>query len=203
MKTPTPLTTTTIQYLAATALEPLRKGDKAVAQKIMGEILEHLDLSLKQLKALSVRDDLSLEVLNSASHLCDYLLKSHLDEALKPTAALFKKYAGLVRVLTPELSYPQLQLLINCRKYNRRLPKELSDFIKEILDYKVNSIGDFWNHFPGIDILAGKLRKLFIQCQALRVYRYNPNKSYTYQLLDELVPAIIESDDPEVHLLYA
>lgn len=84
-------TISNIQYLAATAIKPLRKGDMAVALKIHEEILQHLNLMLKELQAVSVRDALSVEALNSASHLCDYFQKTHADEALKPTAGLFKK----------------------------------------------------------------------------------------------------------------
>lgn len=192
-----------IQHLAATAIEPLRKGDDASAQKIFSELLHQLDFMLKELKTLSVRDGLSIEVLNLASHLCDYFLKAHMDEALKPTAALFKKYAGLVRVLQPDLSYPQLQLLVNCRKYNKRLPRDLSEYIRNVIDGDVNSIGDFWKDFHVVDSLKGKLRKLFIQSQALRLYNFDPNTSYTHKLLDELIPGIVASDDAEVHLLFA
>ncbi len=144
-----------------------------------------------------------IAVINQSAKTADICKLIDAPAALKDIGNIFKKFSESVRVQKPKLTLSHLELLVNARKYNKRLPKELSEYVKDILDGSVHSIGNYWDQFPELSTLEGMLRKLWIQCVSLRLYNYNPDDSYTLKLISEIVPSVLQSESAEAHYLFA
>ncbi len=143
-----------------------------------------------------------LAVINHSSKSAEICKRIDAPEGVKEVGNIFKKFAESVRLQKPKLTLTHLELLVNARKYNKRLPKELSAYIKDILDGDVPSIGDYWEQLSELQTLQGQLCKLWIQCTSLQLYNYSPDNSYTIKLISEIVPSVLQSEEAEVHYLF-
>lgn len=143
-----------------------------------------------------------LAVINQSAKSAEICIAADAPEGVKEISKIFKNFAEAMRPYKPKLTLSHLELLVNARKYNKRLPKELSAFIKDILDGDVHSIGNYWDQFSELSTLEGQLRKLWIQCVSLQLYNYNPDDSYTIKLISEIVPSVIQSENAEAHYLF-
>lgn len=150
----------------------------------------------------SVENEAFLSALNHMAKTAEICELVDGPEGVKRVGGSFKNLAESILRNQPKLSLTHLEILVNTRRYNRRLPKDVSSYIKWNLDHEVHTKGNYWDKFPDSKTLTGQLRKLWIQCMSLNLYNYNPNISYTQGLISKLIPSVLQSDDPEVHYLF-
>lgn len=98
------------------------------------------------------------------------------------------------------LDFASLMVLVNTRRFCKRLPKDISDFIKKRLSYRVLYIYD-WNLGENPS-LKSRLQKIIIECHGLQILKYAPYKSYTKKELDKLLPEIVGSGSLDEHRLF-
>ncbi len=174
------------------------------------KLYEHTTLDCKLIRKLidlagefSPENEAYLYAVNQYAKISELYLLTDYPKFAKDAAEMFRTYSNIIKIANPTpLTLTHLEILVNSRRFNKRLPKDLSSYIKEILDYNVHSKGKYWDNFPELNTLQGKLRKLWVQCMSLRIYNYNPNTSYTQKLISDIVPSVLQSKDAEVHWLY-
>ncbi len=143
-----------------------------------------------------------ISIINQTAKVADIFQLADIPQMVKSIGDSLKKFAESIRIERPKLSLSHLELLVNTRRLNQRLPKQLSSYIKGILDHQVHSLGNYWDNFPELSTLQGQLRKLWIQCISLQLYNYNPDESYTIKRISEIVPSVLQTKNAEVHYLF-
>lgn len=143
-----------------------------------------------------------LSAINPTAKVAEILQLADAPEGVKSLGETLRSFADSIRIEKPKFTLTHLELLVNTRRFNKRLPKELSAYIKDVIDGDVHSIGNYWDKFSELSTLKGQLRKLWIQCASLNLYNYNPDTSYTQKLISDIVPSVLQSEDPEVHYLF-
>lgn len=152
--------------------------------------------------ATDLKNEAYLSALNHTDKVAEIAKWMDKMKVYKAVADGFKGCADIIRVSKPGFTLAHFEALVNARRYNKRLSKELSAYLKSILNDDVHSVGGFWDMFPETKTLTGRLRKLWIQCMSLRVYKYNPDLSYTQTELEDIVENVLDSEDAKVHYLF-
>lgn len=185
----------------ACALEAHMNGRTKELYQNSSVITKCIHKLLDRLEKYGVENEDHLSAINHTAKVAEILQLADAPEGVRSLGETIRTFADSIKIEKPTFTLTHLELLVNARRFNKRLPKGLSSFIKGLLDHQVHSLGSYWDSFTELGTLQGQLRKLWIQCMGLNLYNYNPDTSYTHKLIADIVPSVMQSENPEVHYL--
>lgn len=143
-----------------------------------------------------------MRAMNATTPLHDFFSAIDNQAAAKVSAKNLRIMAESIRRYKASQSLGMLEVLVNARTICRRMPQELSSWIKDTFENDINPKAG-WEKIMDEASLRDRLRRLSIQSRVLEYLRYDVEMSYTGNAMHKERGEIFFSKDSESHLIFS
>lgn len=120
----------------------------------------------------------------------------------KLTAKNLRVLAQCIQTRAIPNGFEMLDALANAREVCRRLPQELSTFMKNVFEYELSS-NSYWTEIVDESSLYDRLRRLSIQSRALDLMKYDVARSYPRVGMQKERGEIFFAKDSRCHVVFS